>query len=91
MLAAAETDLNTYFINLAAEQRGQVGRLDLGGIETVARQQMRDQVALVRSQLVSLAASEKRAVTGLTAKRCIVGNTTRIVKVGSDSHHHHAR
>ena len=62
MLAAAEPDFEPDMLDRRVEQLGETGRARSGDVERKARQQLLDQVGLVRAQLVALAPPEERAV-----------------------------
>ena len=59
MLAAAESDFEPDVVDRAVEQLGEIARALARDVERQARQQMLDQVGLVRAQLVALAPSEE--------------------------------
>ena len=62
MLAAAESDFETDALDCRIEQRREVGRTGTADVELKMRQQMLDQVGLMRAELVALAPSEERAL-----------------------------
>ena len=61
MFAAAESDFEPYVIG-GIEQSGKVGRAGSSDIQCQARQQMFDQIGLMRPQPVAFASSEERAM-----------------------------
>ena len=68
MLAAAEPDLELDLVDRRFEQLAKPGRWRGREIERQLRQQIRDQLGLMRPQLVALAAPEERAVTRVTRR-----------------------
>ena len=62
MLAAAESDFETDALDCRIEQRREVGRTGAADVERQMRQQVLDQVGLMRAELVALAPSEERAL-----------------------------
>ena len=62
MFAAAESDLEPDRVGRRVEQVGEIGWRGAGDVERKARQQMLDQIGLVRAELVALAPAEERTV-----------------------------
>ena len=62
MLAAAESDFETDALDCRIEQRREVGRTGTADVERKMRQQILDQVGLMRAELVALAPPEERAL-----------------------------
>ena len=73
VFAAAKTDFEPDGIGRRIEQAGEIGRAGTCDIERQPRQQVFDQVGLMRAKLVALAPPEKRTVRveGTVIGRCI--------------------
>ena len=59
MLAAAESDFEPDFIGPRIEQVSEIGRAGAGDVERKPRQQMFDQIGLMRAEPVALASPEQ--------------------------------
>src|SRR5579863_784127 len=86
MLAAAKSDFEPDAIDRGIEKSGKIFRLRAGNVQRELRQQLIDEVGLVRAQPVTLAPAKERALPangGRIAGRCIatagilVGGTHR--------------
>ena len=85
MLAAAESDFEPDFVGRRIEQAGEIGRAGLRDVERKPRQQMLDQIGLVRAQLVALAPPEER--TARVSGDAIVGRRIAIAGIAlCDAH-----
>src|SRR5258708_37924985 len=62
MFAAAESDFEPYAIDRSIEHFSEIGRARCRNVEGKPRQQMFDQIGLVRAQFVALAAPEERTM-----------------------------
>jgi hypothetical protein len=62
MFAAAKSDFEPDLIGRRLEQVSQIGRVGLADVERKPRQQVLDQIGLVRAELVALAPPEQRTV-----------------------------
>ena len=62
MLAAAESDLEPHVVGFGIEQVADIGGRFACDIECEMRQQVLDEVGLMRAKLVALAAAEERAL-----------------------------
>ena len=74
MFAAAESDFEPDIVDGRLEQLSEIGRARRGDVERELRQQMLDQIGLVRAELVALAPSEERAArvrAGVIVGRCV--------------------
>jgi hypothetical protein len=62
VFAAAKSDFETDAVDGGIEQFGEVAATRAGDIDRKPRQQLRDQVGLMRAQFVALAAAEEGAL-----------------------------
>ena len=69
MLAAAKSDLEPQVVGSGIEQVADIGGCFACDIEREMRQQVLDEVGLMRAKLVALAAAEERTPRAVVARR----------------------
>jgi hypothetical protein len=85
MLAAAESDFKANDIDRRIEQLGEPGPIRAADVERKPRQQMLDQVGLVRAELVALAPPKER--TARVSGDAIAGPRIAIARIAlCDAH-----
>src|SRR5258708_4064243 len=85
MFAAAESDFEPDFIGWRVEQVSEIGWARAADVERKARQQVFDQIGLVRAEFVTLAPTEKRTMR--VRGNAIVGRCIAFRRIaGRDTH-----